>query len=138
MASLETNKFTVSNIYVVVLTIFIWIEARVFISYKWFLTWHLNKSGIYSDPSIYYYCSPVQGRMAGVSTSVYEFNRGWLEANTFINVYGWQNMQVHYVGRQRTWWVHCKWSTIAISERRMHISRQISRICSFSLIFTKF
>ena len=55
-------------------TIFIWIEARASISYKWFLTWDLNKSGVYSNPGIYSYCSPVQDIMAGASTSVYEFD----------------------------------------------------------------
>ena len=33
---------------------FIWIEARVFISYKRFLTRHLNESDVYSKPSIYF------------------------------------------------------------------------------------
>ena len=60
---------------------------------------------------------------------------GWLEANTFINVYGWQNKQLHYVGRQQTWRIHRKWSTIAISKRKMHILYQERlRICSFSLM----
>ena len=76
--------------------------------------------------------------MAGVSTNVYEFDRGWLEANIFINVYGWQNMQVHYVGRQQTWRIHCKWSTVPIFKRRMHISRDIKIMCGTTLMFIKF
>ena len=35
-------------------TIFIQIEAWSSISYKWFLTWCLNESSVYSDPSIYF------------------------------------------------------------------------------------
>ena len=46
-------------------------EAQASISYKWCLTQHLN---IYSNPSVYFYCSPVQGRIAGASTIAYEFD----------------------------------------------------------------
>ena len=54
--------------------IFICIEAWVSISYKWFLTWRLNESSVYSNPGIISYCSPDQARMAGASTSVYKFD----------------------------------------------------------------
>ena len=44
------------------------------------LTQRVNESGVYSNPDVYFYCSPVQDRMAGASTSVYDFDnvvRGW-------------------------------------------------------------
>ena len=34
----------------------------------------LNESSVYSDPGVYSYCLPVQGRMAGTSISVAEFD----------------------------------------------------------------
>ena len=55
--------------------VFIQIDARASISYKWFLTQHVNESGVYSTPVFISYCSLVQGRMARASTSVYEFDR---------------------------------------------------------------
>ena len=44
------------------------------ISYKWLFDWHLNEFSVYLDPGIISYCSSVQGRMAGGSTGVYEFD----------------------------------------------------------------
>ena len=38
------------------------------------LDWHLNEFSVYLDPGIISYCSSVQGRMAGGSTGVYEFD----------------------------------------------------------------
>ena len=55
-------------------TVFIHIEAWASIFYKRFLTRHLNDSGVYLNPALISYCSPVQVRMAGASTSVYEFD----------------------------------------------------------------
>ena len=49
------------------------IEARVLISYKWFLTGHLNKFDGYSDLDV---CLLFTGwlRVRGASTSVYKFD----------------------------------------------------------------
>ena len=56
-------------------TVLIRIEARASIFYKRFLTRCLNESGIYLNPGInFLHCSPVQGRMAGASTSIYKFD----------------------------------------------------------------
>ena len=58
-----------------------------------------------SNPGFISYCSPVQGRMAGASTSVYEFDsvvRGQhVYKNSWTPLTYWQNAQVHPVGRQR-------------------------------------
>ena len=46
----------------------------VFFFYKWFLARHLNESASIWTLALIFYCSPVQDRMAGASTSVNEFD----------------------------------------------------------------
>ena len=51
-------------------TVFIRIKAWASISYKWIFTRRLNKSGVYSNPDIYFLLFTDQGRMADANTSV--------------------------------------------------------------------
>ena len=60
---------SVQNVYV--RTVFIRIEARASIFYKRFLTRRLNESGIYFNPNVNFL---LFDRMAGTSTSIYEFD----------------------------------------------------------------
>ena len=55
-------------------TVFIHIEARTSIFYRWFLTWHLIESGVYLNTSVNLLLFTLQGRMAGASTSINEFD----------------------------------------------------------------
>ena len=58
--------------------------------------------------------------------------------NTFIKVYVLHSL-IKCVSvscwKQQMWQICCKQSTVAISERRIYISREISRISFFSLMY---
>ena len=64
---------------VYVCTVFIRIDGRTFISYKWFLTWCLNESGICSEfqTGVYFYClynylSKVERHVPTIGQHVYK------------------------------------------------------------------
>ena len=55
----------------------------------------------------------------------------WLQANTFIKVHGFHSLTKRKGASCRKTTnvkIHCKWPTVATSERRMHTLRDISRI----------
>ena len=59
----------------------------------------------------------------------------WLEANTFITVYGRHSLTRRINWRQQTCRIHYKRSTVAISEMRIHILREVLIISLFSLMY---
>ena len=51
-----------------------------------------NESGIYLNPALISYCSPVQDRMAGASTSVYECDSMVRGQHIYRSVHVWTSL----------------------------------------------
>ena len=52
-----------------------------------FISWYLNESSVYSDPGVYFYCSPVQSRKARASTGVCELDSMVIGQHIYKRVY---------------------------------------------------